>query len=204
VYSWAGERFEWLVLHPLLPLVLLAGIGVQAIWEARRRWYAVTAAVLAFAYVGYASWSLSAEHGGDPREFLVSAQSSPQTARIADQLLAAAARAEREGRPYRITVDAAEGATYPWAWYFRDLDVNYQDLSTVGAPPPSDALILTQASHDRLGSTLPDHTAREFPFREWWVPEYGDASVGDWARWFADRTPWSPTGGMPEWLYLQR
>ena len=33
VYSWAGEKFAWLVLHPLLPLLLLAGIGVQAIWE---------------------------------------------------------------------------------------------------------------------------------------------------------------------------
>ena len=30
------ERFAWLVLHPLLPLLLLAGLGVQAIWEARR------------------------------------------------------------------------------------------------------------------------------------------------------------------------
>ena len=39
VYSWAGEKFAWLVLHPLLPLLLLAGLGVQAIWDARRRWY---------------------------------------------------------------------------------------------------------------------------------------------------------------------
>jgi len=31
VYSWAGEKFAWLVLHPLLPLVLLAGDGVQAL-----------------------------------------------------------------------------------------------------------------------------------------------------------------------------
>ena len=37
VYSWAGEKFSWLVLHPLLPLILLAGLGVQAIWSARRR-----------------------------------------------------------------------------------------------------------------------------------------------------------------------
>src|SRR3954451_6486454 len=35
VYSWAGEKFAWLILHPLLPLILLAGAGVQAIWEAR-------------------------------------------------------------------------------------------------------------------------------------------------------------------------
>ena len=37
VYSWASERMPWLVLHPLLPLVLLAGIGAQALWESRAR-----------------------------------------------------------------------------------------------------------------------------------------------------------------------
>ena len=37
IYSWASERFSWLVLHPLLPLILLAGIGVQALWVGRRR-----------------------------------------------------------------------------------------------------------------------------------------------------------------------
>ena len=207
VYSWAGERFEWLVLHPLLPLLLLAGVGVQAIWDARRQWYGMVGAVaaaIAFAYVGFASWSLSAAHPGDPREFLVSAQTSPEVARIADRLVAAAERAERAGRPYRITVDAADGATYPWAWYFRDLDVNYQDLGRLGSPPPSDALILTQGAHDRLTPTLPDYTARRFPFRIWWVPDYGRASLGDWARWFTDRRPWNPTGGMPAWLYLRR
>jgi uncharacterized protein (TIGR03663 family) len=202
VYSWAGERFEWLVLHPLLPLILLAGIGVQAVWEARRRWYgAVGAAAVAagLAYTGFASWMLAAEHPGDPRELLVSAQSSPEVGRIADRLVAEAERSDG----YRITVDAADGATYPWAWYFRDLDVSYVDLATAGTPPPSDALILTQASHDRLGPQLAGDTGREFPFRIWWVPDYGAATAGDWWRWLAEREPWSPTGGMPEWLYLR-
>jgi uncharacterized protein (TIGR03663 family) len=36
VYSWASEKFAWLLLHPLLPLILLAGMGAQALWGARR------------------------------------------------------------------------------------------------------------------------------------------------------------------------
>src|SRR5205814_1630670 len=55
VYSWAGEKFAWLVLHPLLPLVLLAGVGVQAIWDSRRRAFGIAgiaAAVVALAYSG--------------------------------------------------------------------------------------------------------------------------------------------------------
>ena len=37
VYSWAGEKFAWLALHPLVPMVLLAGLGGQAAWDRLRR-----------------------------------------------------------------------------------------------------------------------------------------------------------------------
>jgi hypothetical protein len=181
--------------------LLLAGIGLQAIWEARRRWYGkagLAVTVVAFAYVVFASWSLNAKFPGDPRQFLVSAQSSPEVGRIADRLVAQAGAAERAGRPYRITVDAAEGATYPWAWYLRDLDVGYVDLGTTGTPPPSDAVILTQGAHNRL------QTGRVFPFRIWWVPDYDRMSPQTWWRWFTQREPWNPTGGMPEWLSERR
>jgi uncharacterized protein (TIGR03663 family) len=204
IYSWAGEKFAWLVLHPLLPLLLLAGIGVQAIWSARRRWFGVLGAVVVaagFAYSVYASYLVNAVHRADPRELLVSTQSSEEVKRVADEVVA---RAERG--PTEITVDSSEGATFPWAWYFRDLPVGYVELGAGSqAPPPdSDVLILTGAAHDRLGSQLQGYDAREFPFRVWWVRDYEAMSPGAWWRWFTKREPWSPTGGMPEWLYERR
>ncbi|HEX6659053.1 MAG TPA: flippase activity-associated protein Agl23, partial [Ilumatobacter sp.] len=33
LYSWAGEKFAWLALHPLIPAVLLAGLGAQAVFD---------------------------------------------------------------------------------------------------------------------------------------------------------------------------
>ena len=200
VYSWAGEKFAWLVLHPLLPLILLAGVGVQAIWATRRRWYGrlgLVAVALCLAYTAYASYQVNALHRADPRELLVSTQSSEEVKRVADEVVA---RAERE--PTTITVDSSEGATFPWAWYFRDLGVGYVELGTGTAPAPgSDVLILTDAAHDRLAPDLTGYQAREFPFRVWWVRDYRDFSPGAWWRWVARREPWSPTGGMPEWLY---
>ncbi len=204
VYSWAGEKFAWLVLHPLLPLILLAGVGVQAIWETRRHWYGklgLAAAVVAFAYVVFASWEVNAVHRADPRELLVSTQSSEEAAKVARQVVA---KAKASDRPYTVTVDEAEGATFPYAWYFRDLPVGYIDLSTQGAAPDSDALILTQASRDRLQSQLGAYRSREFPFRVWWVRDYGKITPGSWWRWLTKREPWDPTGGMPEWLYEKR
>jgi len=204
IYSWAGEKFAWLVLHPLLPLLLLAGLGVQAIWNVRRRWYGAlgaVAVVAGFAYAAYASYLVNAVHRTDPRELLVSTQSSEDVARVADEVVA---RAER--RPTSITVDSSDGATFPWAWYFRDLEAGYVELGegSTAAAPDSDVLILTQAAHERLAPQLPAHVAREFPFRVWWLRDYEAMSASAWWRWFTDREPWNPTGGMPEWLYQRR
>jgi uncharacterized protein (TIGR03663 family) len=202
VYSWAGEKFAWLVLHPLLPLILLAGLGVQAIWDARRRWYGklgIALAVAGFAYAGYASFTVNALNRADPRELLVATQSSEEVARVADEVVAEAAR-----RPLTITVDSSEGATFPWAWYFRDLNAGYLELAASGSPGDADVLIVTQGARDRLGPELAGYDGREFPFRVWWVRDYGKMSPAAWWRWFTKREPWSPTGGMPEWIYRRR
>ncbi|HYH88764.1 MAG TPA: flippase activity-associated protein Agl23 [Solirubrobacteraceae bacterium] len=203
IYSWAGEKFAWLVLHPLLPLILLAGIGVQWMWENRGtalgRGGLAVAAVIAL-YVPLASWWANVEHRADPREFLVSTQSSEDVKRVADQVVAMA----RKQPKLTVTVDSADGATFPYAWYFRDLNVGYLDLSTTDAPPPSDVLVVTERSRERLAPNLGGYEGRRFPFRVWWVREYGQQSVGNWLRWFTRREPWNPTGGLPEWLFTRR
>ena len=53
-----------------------------------------------------------------------------------------------------VTVDSADGATFPYAWYFRDLEVGYLDLCTASAPPPSDVLVMTEQSSQRLAPQL--------------------------------------------------
>jgi hypothetical protein len=164
----------------------------------------MAAAALAFLYAGYASFLVNAQHRADPRELLVSTQSAEQVADVADLVLAKAKRAAAEGRPFSVTIDAADGATFPYAWYFRDLSVGYIDLSTQGAAPASDVIILTQASYDRLRNQLPDYSAREFPFRVWWVRDYGKLTPAAAWRWITARKVWNPTGGMPEWLLEKR
>jgi uncharacterized protein (TIGR03663 family) len=207
VYSWANERFSWLVLHPLLPLLLLAGLGVQAIWDARARWTGRLglAVVLACAlYAGYASWWANAENGADPREFLVATQSAEQVKSVRDEVMAVAERARRQGREARILIDSAQGATFPWAWYFRDLDDGYLDLTSGNLPADTDVAILTDGSRARLARELAGYDGRRFPFRVWWVRDYGAMSVGGWWDWFTRREPWNPTGGLPEWLYVRQ
>ena len=203
IYSWAGEKFAWLVLHPLLPLVLLAGVGVQALWEARGtrlgRAGIVVAAVAAL-YVPLASWSVNVEHRADPRELLVSTQSSEEVKRVSDEVLAMA----RKKPKLSVTIDSSDGATFPYAWYFRDLAVGYLDLSTAPSPPASDVLIMTERSSQRLAPQLAAYRGRRFSFRVWWVRDYAKGTPGAWLRWIAQRKVWNPTGGMPEYLYVRR
>jgi uncharacterized protein (TIGR03663 family) len=209
VYSWASEKFAWLVMHPLLPLLLLAGLGFQAIWDARDRVagkLGLAAATACAAYVIFSSLSVNALHRADPREMLVSTQSSEEVKKVAENVVAQAERAKRDGRPFPIAIDSADGATFPWAWYFRHLQGSYIDLSSAGAqvPPGTAVAILTQHSRRPQAQALSGFRSREFPFRVWWVRDYGDMTPGNWARWFAERKVWNPTGGLPEWIYERR
>ena len=83
--------------------------------------------------------------------------------------------------------------------------MSYLDL-TQGAAIPSDAdaVIATEAGRARVRSQLGGFASRRFPFRVWWVRDYGAMSPGNWYRWFTRREPWNETGGLPEWLYLRR
>ena len=44
IYGWAREKVPWLTVHPLLPLTILAALGVVRLWTVRRRPWAAVAA----------------------------------------------------------------------------------------------------------------------------------------------------------------
>jgi hypothetical protein len=101
-------------------------------------------------------------------------------------------------------VDSANGATFPWAWYFRDLPVGYLDLTRGRLPSDTDVALLTEDSRARQAGELAGYEGRRFPFRVWWVRDYDRMTPEAWWRWFTRREPWDPTGGLPEWLYVRQ
>jgi hypothetical protein len=123
-------------------------------------------------------------------------------------VLALAASRGPNAQPLPVTVDAAEGATFPYAWYFRHLGPLYTDLQqATAAPPTADVLILTDASKARMeqAGQLTGYDGRQFDFRVWWVRDYPEGTnVGNLFRYIAQREVWNPTGGMKEWLYIKR
>src|SRR5207247_3335107 len=103
VYSWASERVPWLVLHPLLPAALLAGLGVQALWQARARLRAKVGLALALVGAAYsveAAVAVAYVHPANPRELLVFVQTSTDVPPIRDAIVRLERDAlQRSGRP---------------------------------------------------------------------------------------------------------
>lgn len=201
VYSWASERMPWLTLHLLLPIVLLAGIGFQALWE--RQWLArATAGALAAvgaAFLLYGGIYLSYVHPADPAELLVFTQTSTEVLPMRDEIVAAG----EMHPPLAIHVDEWGGMGWPWGWYLRDVPTFYHDMSDRKYVPDADVVAVAHDNRKLVRRALSGYRGRRFHVREWWVVEYGSASPRDVLRWYFRRKAWSVKGTIDAWLYVR-
>jgi len=201
VYSWAGEKFAWLAVHPLLPAILLAGVGSEALTrQARqRRWRPATAAVAAAAVVvtAFVASRPAITHGADARELLVTVQTADDVPPIASRL----ADAVRDGRIESIVVDEKGGVSWPWVWYLHGVDgVAYASIEPANLPA-ADAVIVW--APDEPPSVPDGYHAEQFRLRVWWVPDYGSAGAADVLRWMFTRETWSETGSLVQYLIVR-
>jgi predicted membrane-bound mannosyltransferase len=208
VYSWASERMPWLVLHPLLPLVVLAGLGGQMLWRNRDRVIAkvgIAVALLGAVYMLQSAVYVTYVRPADARELLVQVQNATDVPKIRNEIMALENKEKgKNGQPLTMQIDNWGGVGWPWAWYFRDLPAGYYDMSLSSYVPDSQVVLVSDPNHASVAPKLHDYVGRRFTYRVWWVPDWGGASVGDWARWFLWRKPWSPTATMDEWLYVRK
>ena len=134
IYSWAGEKFPWLGIHPLLPLTVLAAIGVTDCWGMRRfvtvgRLGVVVAGVLVLAEV-HNTYELNYVNGANPVEMMVYVQSSPDTIKDANLISTLSNRATN-GATLKVTIDSTDA--WPFAWYLRN-------MPNTGYPSPTQSV----------------------------------------------------------------
>ena len=208
IYSWAGEKFAWLALHPLIPGILLAGMGVQAAADrmlaADRNGLLVvrlTTAAAALIALGTATIAIrpAITDGADPAELLVTVQTSDAVPALTDRLAAA----RRAGEVGRILIDQRDSGAWPWAWYLHDFpDVAYVTIDPLQPLPEGyDVYIVSAATP---APPLPiGFSLERFPLRVWWLPDYGRAGPIDLVRWMVSRRTWSPTASSDQFLIVR-
>lgn len=204
IYSYAGERFAWLLVTTLLPLALLGGLGFAALWRAGRGPAIAVTASLA-AVLAWSDVQVQIVRPNDPRELMTVAPTSAAVPRIAADLHRRDDRARSAGldRP-GIEVDTSFGAGSPWSWYLRDLRAGYFDMAAGTFAPRGDVLIVNETTRPLLAERLGAYEGRPFVLRGRRPPLGSGLSLAGLARWFVHRTPWAPVTAEREWLYVRR
>ena len=204
IYSYAGERFAWLLVTTLLPLALLAGLGLQVLWHGRRMVAAGVTVVLAIA-LGWSDLHAQILRPNDPRELMTVAPTDAAVPRIARMLRVRDARARSSGLPRpTIEVDPNNGSASPWSWYLRELRAGYPDMASPSFKPSAHVLIVTDGARELLGDRLRDYTGTPFVLRTRRPPMGEGFTAARFARWFVTRTPWTELSHEREWLYVRR
>ncbi len=225
----AGEKMPWLSIHLTLPLIMIAGRGLGEYLpraanilrellskaDAHHVGHAVAIGALAVLLVLTVRSSIrsSFENGDVPVEMLVYTQTSPALKQAVGEIHRYAI-ATGVGTALPITIDSAQGYSWPWHWYLRDYtSVEYRCMggeSTCGEgvpriteenPPTGRIMALNVASESNIrgGDAAFDSVNKvRIPLR-WWFPEevyrgddyYEGLDVVDIARGAVDPGVWS-------------
>ena len=215
VYSWAAERMPWLIIHILLPTIIIAGLGIQHIWETvstqkKRKQIACSAALVLLIFVAFQSIKTNFDDPGEPSELLVQAgQATPEVVAWTNQIfdLNRVFYAEN-GEHLSVQIDS--DIFWPYGWYLRDFPTSTYAKITVGntatlsASP--DIIFLPQWDRDLAQNLVDEYAIFPYNHRWWWVPQYdaGLSNLADtqtlltnWGKWIWNRTPWQNIQGNP-------
>ena len=204
VYSWAGERMPWLLVHLLLPIVILGGIGAQSMWDGiKSRGASVCFSlllILGFGYATVTSIYSSYLRGGEPQELFVQAgQATPEVVEWAKQLETLdRISLAHFGEHLEVKIDS--DVYWPYGWYLRDFhSSSYAVIGNGSFPSGADIIFVPHWDRINLGDEDGAYVEIPYEHRWWWVPEFdtgiaNPSQFGDlisaWADWVWNREPW--------------
>jgi len=222
LFSWAGEKMPWLILHPLLPALLLTAYFMGQIAESvptgqfwkSTRLAAIICFGLLLSYSLHSAVLLSFYHESNPVEPLVYVQSGPDCQEI-EQIIRRisygetggpnaeapagttdAERAMHDGLP--LTIE--DKCSWPFAWQLRDFTRRNHPASITMADNP---IVMTATESDAQAYPIlsqAGYVNRKYKLRIWWVPSWfkkgyptTDINAGLFFSWlFSNFIPLSP------------
>ena len=214
IYAWAREKVPWLTVHPLLPLTILAGLGVARLWEERRRPLAGTALAVTGLLLAVNTWGayLAAfrygAHDVEKEPGHAEMLAYVQTSRDLVRSLRAVDQAKARVPAGQNVVTVAGEAAWPLTWYLRDAPTAWASRIEQAATP---IIIADWDAEGALEKQLAEkYDARRVPIRAWWFPEIKKENgktrptLGDLARLWLFHEIWSPIGSQDATVYVRK
>lgn len=165
VYSIAQEKVPWLMMHILLPMFLLVGCWLDAVWSqlrrgggARRRGVAVLG-LLVVLWSGREMTWLTWRMPSDDPHLLTYMASSAEIRATADEIRA------RHASPGRIFIVGPP--SWPLSWYLRDLPVSYGFYP--GWEAKASIVVVADQPHPEVEAAGFRHVTQ--PLMTWWYPD---------------------------------
>ena len=213
IYAWAREKVPWLTVHPLLPLTILAGIGVARLWEERRPAARAALAVVALllavnAWGAYLAAFRYGAHDVERRpknaEMLAYVQTSEDLVRALQAVNQAKARVPAG----QNVVTVAGEAAWPLTWYLRDVNTSWATRIEQASTP---VIVADWDAERALEKQLEDkYDAKRVPIRAWWVPEVrtedgkSRPTLADLARLWLGHRIWGSIGSQDATIYVRK
>jgi len=214
IYGWAREKVPWLTVHPLLPLTILAALGVVRLWQERRRPWASLALVATglLLVVNTSGMYLAAFRYGahdkekEPRHAEMLAY--VQTSRDLVRALSAVDTAKARVAAGQNVVTVVGESTWPLTWYLRDITTQWASRIDQASTP------IIVADWDPEGALekqlAAKYDAKRVPIRAWWFPEpakegaVSRPSFRDALRWWLFHEIWSPIGSQDATFFVRK
>jgi len=217
IYGWAREKVPWLTVHPLLPMTILAALGLADLWRDRQRKGALAgllsvALLLALNTSGmllacfrYGAYDCEREpkHG----ELLAYVQTSEDFVRALSPL----EKARERVSPGQPLITVAGEASWPLTWYLRDVPTKWAGRVEEASTP---ILVADWDAQGALQKQLAErYNAKRVPIRAWWFPEATRTTTGgpvthpsplELLNWWLFHQIWSPIGSQDATFYVRK
>lgn len=184
LYSWAGEKMPWLVIHIALPFILLAGLFVGAVVHSRRLYPLIAVGVSFLALLAleiHSTFVLNYVDGANPTEMLVYVQTSQDVPNTVHEIARLSQRLTG-GTGLQIGLDSNDVGGWPFTWYLRDYPNVTQTASFSGPVCNGQycpVLLMLGPEFDQSSPQLMKHYVAQKYRWNWWFPE-------DYKQWFPE------------------
>jgi uncharacterized protein (TIGR03663 family) len=199
-YGWAQEKVPWLLVPQVLPLAIVAALGMRNIVTSGA-WRSVQTGLPLALVSALTLWTLIASNflydapiAAEPKErrhaeMLAYVQSTYDIDRIMKRIESVGATL---GTGTQTRLQVSGDATWPFSWYLRHYPVNWgANVRNVDTPVVIVDPSVRKSLEPALGET---YEVLPFEIRGWWEPNWREATPPNVLRFLFTRRAWNPAG----------